>query len=76
MTWQISRASNVLMKNVIFYTLVITEIRKKMELKCSTSKLDLLMKILHVCKFRTEVIKLRIYKISENFQKKSKQLTI
>jgi len=48
MTWQISRASNVLMKNVIFYALVIREIRKKLELKCSTSKLDLLMKILHV----------------------------
>ena len=49
MTWQISCASNVVMKNAIFYTLVVREIRKKkLELKYSTSELDLSTKILHV----------------------------
>lgn len=33
MTWQISCGSNVVMKNVIFYTLVVREIRKKIGIK-------------------------------------------
>lgn len=33
MTWQISCVSNVVMKNVIFYTLVVREIRKKIGIK-------------------------------------------